>query len=130
MTRILVVDDEPDIVYLVSQMLRKEGYEVETAYSGDEALRRLDEIKPDLILLDVMMPGTNGWETSRKIKSDPKHRMIPIAMLTVKSSEEDMERSFKYAGCDAHIPKPIVRKRMLNTIRWLLDNLPEKGAER
>jgi CheY-like chemotaxis protein len=125
----MIVDDEPDIVYIVSKMLKKEGFDVMEAYNGEEALKKISEKKPDLILLDVMMPGINGWETSRKIKSNPEHRTIPIAMLTVKSGEEDMEKSFKYAHCDAHIPKPIIREKMLNTIRWLLLNIPKKEGD-
>jgi CheY-like chemotaxis protein len=125
----MIVDDEPDIVYIVSKMLKKEGFDVMEAYNGEEALKKISEKKPDLILLDVMMPGINGWETSRKIKSNPEHRPIPIAMLTVKSGEEDMEKSFKYAHCDAHIPKPIIREKMLNTIRWLLLNIPKKEGD-
>ena len=123
MEKIMVVDDEPDIVYLVSKMLKKEGYEVITAYNGKEAFDKLETERPDLMLLDVMMPGLNGWETSKKIKSDPRYSSIPIAMLTVKASEEDMEKSFKYAGSDAHISKPIIREKMLNTVRWLLENV-------
>lgn len=130
MAKIMVVDDEPDIVYLVSKMLKKEGHEIVEAYSGREALEKLKTTRPDLILLDVMMPGINGWEVSKKIKSDPEYRSIPVAMLTIKSSEEDMEKSFMYARCDAHIGKPIIREKMLNTVRWLLENLPKSEAER
>ncbi|RMF91223.1 MAG: response regulator [Methanobacteriota archaeon] len=130
MALIMVVDDEPDILYLVSKMLRKEGHEVIEALNGKQALEKLKERRPDLILLDVMMPGLNGWEVSKKIKSDPEYRSIPVAMLTVKSSEEDMEKSFMYANCDAHIAKPIIREKMLNTVRWLLQNLPKsEGGE-
>jgi CheY-like chemotaxis protein len=129
MAKIMVVDDEVDIVYLVSKMLKKDGHEVIEAYNGEEGLERLKASKPDLILLDVMMPGLNGWETAKKIKSDPDYRSIPIAMLTVKSSEDDMEKSFKYSGADAHIAKPIVREKMLNTVKWLLENL-SKGERR
>lgn len=130
MTVIMVVDDEPDIVYLVSKMLKKEGFDVMEAYNGEEALEKIGEKKPDLILLDVMMPGIDGWETSKKIKSNPEHSLIPIAMLTVKSGEEDMEKSFKYALCDAHIPKPIIKEKMLNTIRWLLLNIPKEEGDK
>lgn len=123
MSRILVVDDEPDILYLVEKMLKKEGYQTLSAENGDEALKKLETEKVDLILLDVMMPGLNGWETAKKIKENPALKDIPVAMLTVKSSELDMERSFQYGGSDAHIPKPIVREKMLNTVKWLLKNV-------
>jgi CheY-like chemotaxis protein len=125
----MVVDDEPDIVYLVEKMLIKEGFDVTHAYSGEEALEKLKTTKPDLILLDVMMPGISGWEASKKIKEDQETSSIPIAMLTVKSAEEDMEKSFQYGLCDAHIPKPIIRKKMLSTVRWLLENVPKAGVK-
>ncbi len=130
MVTIMVVDDEPDIVYLVEKMLTKEGYDVMHADSGEQALEKLKTTKPDLMLLDVMMPGISGWETSKKIKEDPETSSIPIAMLTVKSTEEDMEKSFSYARCDAHIPKPIIRKKMFSTIRWLLENVPKAGVKK
>jgi len=130
MAKIMVVDDEPDIVYLVSKMLKKEGFEVAGATSGEDALEKIDSIDPDLILLDVMMPGISGWETSKQIKQNPKYSSVPIAMLTVKSSEEDMERSFQFASCDAHIPKPIIRKKMMSTVQWLLKNAPKTGGRK
>ena len=123
METIMVVDDEPDIVYLVEKMLKKEGYDTIHAYNGEEALMKLENAKPDLILLDVMMPGISGWETSKKIKENPETSSIPIAMLTVKSTDEDMEKSFQYAHCDAHISKPIIREKMLSTVKWLLKNV-------
>ncbi len=129
MATIMIIDDEPDIVYLVEKMLKKEGFDVMHAYSGEEGLKKLENTKPDLILLDVMMPGINGWETSKKIKENPESSSIPIAMLTVKSTEEDMEKSFQYAHCDAHIAKPIIRKKMLSTVRWLLENVPKTGVK-
>ncbi len=129
MATIMVVDDEPDIVYLVSKMLKKEGFDVIATNSGDEALEKLKEFTPDLILLDVMMPGINGWEAAKKIKEDPKLKSIPIAMLTVKSSEEDVEKSFAFGGSNAHIPKPIEREKMINTVRWLLENFPKKRGK-
>ncbi len=126
MKTIMVVDDEPDIVYLISKMLKKEGYNVIDAKNGDEAFAKMKSAKPDLVLLDVMMPGMNGWEVSKKMKTNPEYKSIPIAMLTVKSSTEDMEKSFSYAHCDAHIAKPLIKENMLNTIRWLLENVPNK----
>jgi CheY-like chemotaxis protein len=126
MATVMVVDDEPDIVYLVSRMLKKEGFDVVSAGSGREALKALEKKRPDLILLDVMMPGINGWETAKKIKSNPNSSSIPIAMLTVKSAEEDMEKSFTYAQSDAHISKPIIREKMLSTVQWLLENIEKK----
>jgi CheY-like chemotaxis protein len=130
MAKIMVVDDEADILYLVSKMLSNEGYEVTGANSGEEALEILEKTDPDLILLDVMMPGISGWETSKQIKQNPKFSSVPIAMLTVKSTVEDRERSFQFAHCDAHIPKPIIRKKMMSTVSWLLKNIPKTGGNK
>lgn len=129
MKTIMVVDDEPDIVYLVSKMLEKEGYNVVKARNGDDALEKMKKTKPDLVLLDVMMPGMNGWEVSKKMKAHPEYKSIPIAMLTVKSSPDDMEKSFSYAHCDAHIAKPLIKEKMLNTVKWLLENVHNKKRE-
>ena len=130
MAKIMVVDDEADILYLVSKMLSNEGYEVIGANSGEEALEILEKTDPDLILLDVMMPGISGWETSKQIKQNPRFGSVPIAMLTVKSTVEDRERSFQFAQSDAHIPKPIIRKKMMSTVQWLLKNAPKTGGRK
>jgi len=122
MTKIMLVDDEPDVIYLVKKILEKKGYEVVEIYSGKECLERVEEEKPDLILLDIMMPGIDGWEVARTLKSKPETKGIPIVMLTVRVSEESVEKSFKYAHADAHIGKPINTEKMVNTIRWVLDH--------
>ncbi|MBI5253947.1 MAG: response regulator [Euryarchaeota archaeon] len=125
--KIMVVDDEPDIVVIVGEMLRKAGYGVIEARNGRECLEKLKKEKPDLILLDVMMPDILGWDVCKKIKEDEMTKSIPVAMLTVKSTDEDKERSFKYAHCDAHINKPIIREKLLSTVEWLLKNIPKKS---
>ncbi len=125
--KVMVVDDEPDIVAVVGRMLKKAGYDVIEAHNGKECLQKLKKEKPDLILLDVMMPDILGWDVCRKIKEDEATRSIPVAMLTVKSTNEDKERSFKYAHCDAHINKPIIREKLLSTVEWLLKNIPKKS---
>ncbi|MEE8168354.1 MAG: response regulator [Candidatus Hydrothermarchaeales archaeon] len=120
MSKVLVVDDEPDIVFLVSKILSAEGYEVVGASSGKEALEKVKKEKPDLIILDVMMPGLDGWETCRRIKSDPETKDTIVAMLTVKSQDEDKIQSFDYAIADWHISKPIDKKRFAKTVDWLI----------
>jgi CheY-like chemotaxis protein len=120
MTEIMVVDDEPDIVFIVKAMLKREGYKVTEALSGEECLEKLEKEKPDLILMDVMMPGLDGWETCKKIKEGKKTKSIPVVMLTVKTGEEDKIRSFQYAHCDGHIDKPIIKEKLINTVKWVL----------
>ncbi len=119
MARILIVDDEPTILMLIGMMLKREGYEVVEAKDGEECFSKLKEKKPDLILLDVMMPGQDGWEICRKIKGARETRGIPVAMFTVRTSEDSMEKSMEY-GADAHINKPIDKKELFDTIKRLL----------
>lgn len=102
---ILVVDDEPDIVKLLEISLKLSNYDVLKAYSGPEALELLKGRKPDLILLDIMMPEMNGYDMCLKIKADPKLKGIPVVMLTAKGQKGDAERGIE-AGADDYIIKP------------------------
>ncbi len=121
MAKILFVDDEPDLIFLVTKMLKKEGYGVATAYSGEECLEILKKEKPDLILLDVMMQGIDGWEVCKKIKENKQTKNIPVVMLTVRTSDDSKRKSFDYAHCDAHIDKPFAREELIATIKKLLE---------
>lgn len=122
MARIVLVDDEPDVVFLVKKMLEKEGHEVTEFYNGKDALEQIEDISPELIILDIMMPGIDGWEVARTLKSRDSTKGIPIVILTVRVSEDSVEKSFEYAFADAHLGKPINTKKMLNTIDWILTN--------
>ncbi len=129
MVKIMVVDDEPDIIHLVSLMLKGEGYDVVSAQRGEEALKLLMKEKPKLILLDVMMPGLDGWETCKRIKEDPTLKDSLVAMLTVKSEDKHKVHSLDYAIADWHISKPIEKDKFLKTVKWLLTNpLPRKPS--
>ncbi len=122
MTKILVVDDEPDIIYLVTKILGGEGYTVVGATSGEEAIPKIKKEKPDLVLLDVMMPNLDGWETCKRIRADKEIKNTLIAMLTVKSEDADKIQSFDYAIADWHIAKPIDKPKFMRTVKWLLTN--------
>lgn len=117
--KIMLVDDEPDILLVERTILKKEGHEIIEVESGEECLERLETDKPDMILLDVMMPGIGGWETGKRIKEDESTRDIPVIMLTVRGSEEDMTKSFQYSKSDGHIPKPIIKEKLIQTINWV-----------
>ena len=121
MGKILVVDDEPEIVVLTKIMLEKEGHKVLVAKNSDECFKKLKEEKPDLILLDIMMPGDDGWDACKKIKEDKETRDIPVAMFTVRSSEDSVEKSLEYANADAHINKPFDRLELLEIVRDMLE---------
>ena len=124
----MVVDDEEDILYLVKTILKKAGHEVITASSGEECLEILKTEKPDLILLDVMMPGLDGFDTSKLIKADEENRSIPIAMLTVKSGDTDRLRSLEESAIDWHISKPVERKKLVEMVDWLLKSPPKSST--
>ncbi len=130
LTRILVVDDEHQIRFIIREMLEEAGYEVIEAETGEECLEILGREKVDLVLMDIMMPGINGWEATKKIKEDPATKGILVAMLTVKVEEEDKVKSFEEAFADAHITKPIIMEKMLGTIEWLLSNVSKKTKQR
>lgn len=117
---ILIVDDEEDILFILKSVLSRNGYNVKEAYSGEEAIEALKKEKPDLIFMDIMMPGIDGWDAARHIKTDPKTKDIPISMLSVKSDTEDKKRSMKYAMADEHLSKPIDFNNLINTADSLI----------
>lgn len=124
----MIVDDEENILYFVSEILKKGDHEVITVSSGEGALRRLKTEKPDLILLDVMMPGKDGFETCKEIKANKENDSVIISMLTIKSSDEDRLRSLEECKADWHITKPIERKKLLDIVNWLLKSPPRLVA--
>ena len=119
--KILVVDDEEDLRELVIEVLKDRGLEVYEASRGEEALEKVKKIRPDLILLDVMMPDIDGWEVCRRIKSDPETSRIIVSMLTVKGHDRDKVRSLDYAIADWHISKPVSIDELAKTVLWLLE---------
>ena len=112
---IMVVDDNPDIVALVKNILEREGYVVQTAYNGMEVFSRLEEQKPDLIILDVMMPQIDGMEVLKRLKGTAETSSIPVILLTVKFQHEDMIESYKL-GADYYITKPFTSAQLINGI--------------
>ena len=103
---ILVVDDDPNSLDIVRTYLESRGYRVATATDGKEALARMDEFRPALVLLDVMMPGMDGWEVARSIKNHPDHGHARVVMLTARSDFADKHEGLR-AGADDYIVKPI-----------------------
>ena len=103
--RILVVDDDPRLLHVVAMYLSIEGYEVDSAANGEEGLRLLEQKRPDLVILDVMMPGIDGLEACRRIKSNPETRHIPVVLFTALSRTDDVENG-RAAGANRFINKP------------------------
>ena len=118
--KILVIDDEPQLVDMVKMRLEANNYEVITAYDGEEAFRKAKEIKPDLIILDLMLPKIDGYKVCRMLKFDERYRKIPIIMFTARAQESDMQMA-KDVGADGYITKPFEPEVLLSKIRELLE---------
>src|SRR5690349_12857831 len=116
---ILVVDDDPEIVSMLSTRLTKRGYKVTTASDGNRALELARREKPDLVLLDVMMPGKSGWEVARALKQDPVTENVKIVMLTA-IGEKTNEITAPIYGADAHVDKPFEFDKLERVISGLL----------
>jgi putative two-component system response regulator len=114
--RVLVVDDNPVNVELVADNLEQEGYAVERAFSGEEALEKIAERAFDLVLLDVMMPGLSGYEVCERLKRDEKTHLLPVVMLTALDKREDKIRGIA-AGADDFINKPFDRAELLIRVK-------------
>ena len=109
---VLVVDDEKDLVELIAYNLKRNGYDVLTANSGDAAIDVAKSERPSLVLLDLMLPGTSGTEVARRLKADARTRAIPIVMLTAKSEETDVVVGLTL-GADDYVTKPFSMKILL-----------------
>ncbi len=127
MATIMVVDDEEDILSLIRKILTRKGHRVITAKDGKEALEKLKQIKPDLILLDIMMPGLSGYQVCKMIKQSNDTHTITVAMLTVKADDEDKVRALEDSGADWYFTKPIDVERFAKSVEWLLRNPPKRG---
>ena len=116
--KILVVDDDPVIVKLLQNILSAEDFQVITAGDGLEAMTQVKEHKPDLVILDVMMPKINGYDVCRHLKFDSPYKNIPIILLTVRDREID-PRMGRMIGVD-YIRKPVNRSKLLSRIKQVL----------
>lgn len=126
--KILVVDDEKHIVRLVQVNLERAGYEVVTAYDGEEALQKVKQERPDLIVLDVMMPKMDGFEVMKHLKADPETKEIPVIMLTAKAQDADVFRGWK-AGVDCYLTKPFNPLELLTFVKRIFESLEEMEGE-
>jgi len=117
--KILLVDDERDLVETVTFRLEAGGYEVLPAYDGQEGLDKARKEKPDLIILDLMLPKMDGYKVCRMLKFDEKYKKIPIIMFTARAQQSDIEMG-KEVGADAYVTKPFEPQALLGKIKELL----------
>jgi two-component system alkaline phosphatase synthesis response regulator PhoP len=126
--KILVVDDEEDILELIRYNLVKEGYQVSTVTSGEEALNKAKQEMPDLVLLDLMLPGLDGLEVCRELKRQPSTSQIPIVMLTAKTEDIDVVTGLEL-GSDDYITKPFSPRVLLARIKAVLRRKKQEETE-
>ena len=117
--KILVVDDEIYIVHILDFSLGMEGYEVVTALDGEQALERARAEKPDLIVLDIMMPKLDGYETCKRLKADPETKDVPVILLSAKGRNVDQKVGFE-VGADDYITKPFSPRKLVERINAIL----------
>ncbi|MBI3911670.1 MAG: response regulator [Armatimonadetes bacterium] len=121
--KILVVDDQPHIVRLVEVNLQKANFEVVTAADGEEGWDKICSERPDLIILDVIMPKKDGFQVLHDLKTHPDLRSIPVIMLTVKTQNADIVESLR-EGADLYLPKPFHPVELVSLVKRMLDSRP------
>jgi DNA-binding response OmpR family regulator len=119
MHRILIVDDEPNIVLALELLMKKEGYEVHAVADGERAVQAAKELRPDVILLDIMMPKMDGYEVCQSIRSDALLKDVSIIMLTAKGREVEREKGLAL-GADHYITKPFSTRQVVMKVREIL----------
>jgi two-component system, OmpR family, alkaline phosphatase synthesis response regulator PhoP len=117
--RILIADDEPNIVISLEFLMQQNGYDVKTAADGEQALRLIAEFKPDLILLDIMLPLRNGFEVCQKVRENPAWQHTKIVMVTAKGRDVEVTKGLAL-GADLYITKPFATRELLASVRQLL----------
>jgi DNA-binding response OmpR family regulator len=117
--RILIAEDEPSILLSLEFLLKNAGHDVAVARDGDEALRMIASSPPDLLVLDIMLPITNGFEVCRRIRETPAHAGMRILMLTARGRDSEIRKGLDY-GADAYMTKPFATRELLGTVAELL----------
>jgi len=118
--RVLIVDDEPNIVLSLEFLLRQQGYEVSVARDGEEALAAASRLRPDLVILDVMLPGLDGFEVCRRLRERPGLAGLKILLLTARGRDVDRVRGLE-EGADAYVSKPFSTRELMRMVAELLE---------
>ncbi|MCK2127907.1 response regulator [Thauera aromatica] len=119
--KILIADDEQNIVISLEFLMKREGFEVSIAHDGEEAVRRIRAERPDLVLLDVMMPKKSGFEVCQEIKADPALAAVRVLMLTAKGRDTEVAKGLAL-GADAYMTKPFSTRELVDKVRSLLES--------
>jgi DNA-binding response OmpR family regulator len=119
MAKVLVVDDEPNIVLSLEFLMQQAGFEVVTAEDGEDALARVADAPPDLILLDISLPGISGFDVLEQLRHDPQHARLPIIMLTAHGREVEREKGLAL-GADDYVTKPFSTQALVEKVKALL----------
>ncbi|MEM9594647.1 MAG: response regulator [Acidobacteriota bacterium] len=119
MPNIVLVEDNEMNADMLSRRLRRRGFEISLATDGAEGLAKVQDERPDLVLMDLSLPVMDGWEVTRRLKADPQVRHIPVIALTAHAMAEDRRRALE-AGCDDYDTKPVELRRLLRKIEALL----------
>lgn len=116
--QVLLIEDEPNIIEAISFILSRDGWSVKTHSNGADAVEMVKERKPDVLILDVMLPGKSGYDILRELRDDPDINGLPVLMLTARGQTKDREIAER-AGCDAFMTKPFSNADVLETVRAL-----------
>lgn len=119
--RILIIDDEPQIVRALELLMQREGFDVRSASDGVEALSAIEDVAPDLILLDLMMPRMDGFELCQKIRSNPAWKNMIIVILTAKGRDIEREKGMAL-GADHYVTKPFSTREVVQLIKSVLEH--------
>lgn len=125
MGHILVVDDDPMVTRLVRINLELEGFQVMEAWDGSTALQMLEESRPELLVLDIMMPQMDGWQVLEKVRAQDDFKQLPVVILTAKVQDEDVLKGWRM-GADGYIVKPFNPVALAETLRSVISTTPEE----
>ncbi|MCU0317474.1 MAG: response regulator [Fimbriimonadaceae bacterium] len=127
--KILVCDDERHIVRLIQVNLERQGYKVVTAYDGKDGLEKVKAEKPDLVVLDVMMPYMDGFEVLKALRRDPATEALPVIMLTAKAQDKDVFEGYHY-GADMYLTKPFNPMELMSFVKRIAQGQSDSGGSR
>ena len=125
-TKILVCDDERSIVRLIQVNLERQGWSVVTAYDGKEGLEKVKSDKPDIVVLDVMMPYMDGFEVLKNLRRDPEYQNLPVVMLTAKAQDKDVFEGY-HVGADVYLTKPFNPMELVTFIKRIIAGGTDNG---